>query len=414
MASRIVVIGLPPAASLPPVALLIGSRRQLELVDVPPGARTAGWDGDIDAVLGIIAVEPGMVGVLASGDPGFFGIVRVLAERFGPPALDVRPAVSSVSLAFARLGLPWDDALVVSAHGRRLEQAAAAAERAVVAQAGKAAVLVSPDNPPEALGKELLALGLEAEIAVCSRLGLAGETVTRTDVGGLAAGAWDPLSIVIMLRGDPVAGSARLASGFSLPREGKPVTWGRPEAVFDHRDAMVTKAEVRAVAIGHLELPAEGVLWDVGAGSGSVGIECSLLAPGLAVFAIEQRPDDARRIEANARRLGARVTVVEGVAPAMLAHLPDPDRAFVGGGGPEVLAAVIARTARSHTGRQPERREGRVVATFAALDRAAAAAEQLGQMVQVAASRGERLPDGGWRLAAENPVFVVWGSGASW
>lgn len=381
MAERIVVVGV-PAGSLPPVDLLVGGRRHLALVDAGT-TPTRAVDGDLAAVLDAVAAERGTVGVLASGDPGFFGIVRALAARFGPPVLDVRPALSSVSLAFARLGLPWDDAMVVSAHGRPL-----AAATAAVAGAAKAAVLVSPDHPPEALGEALLALGVApVEVVVCSRVGLPGETVTRTDLPGLAGGHWDPLSVVVLLRGDPVAPQAQLSWG------------GRPEATFEHRGGMVTKAEVRAVALSKLRLPPTGVLWDVGAGSGSVAVECALAAPAIRAFAVERRADEAGRISANAARLGAAVTVVEGSAPAALHGLPDPDRAFVGGGGPGVLDAVLARL----------RPGGRLVATFAALDRAAAAAERLGQLVQVAACRGERLPDGGWRLAAENPVFVVWG-----
>ncbi|HEX3539513.1 MAG TPA: precorrin-6y C5,15-methyltransferase (decarboxylating) subunit CbiE [Acidimicrobiales bacterium] len=381
MAERIVVVGL-PGNCVPPVDLLVGGRRHLALVDAGP-TPTVAVEGDLASVLDAVAAERGTVGVLASGDPGFFGIVRALAARFGPEVLDVRPAPSSVSLAFARLGLPWDDAVVVSAHGRPLAAATSAA-----AGAAKAAVLVSPDQPPEALGKELLAQrAAPAEVVVCSRMGLPGEAVTRTDLAGLAAGTWDPLSVVVLLRGNAVASEAQLAWG------------GRPEATFDHRGGMVTKAEVRAVALSKLRLPPTGVLWDVGAGSGSVAVECALAAPGLGVFAVERQADDVRRISANAARLGAAVTVVEGSAPSALDALPDPDRAFVGGGGPAVLDAVVARL----------RPGGRLVATFAALDRAAAAAERLGQLVQVAASRGERLPNGGWRLAAENPVFVVWG-----
>jgi precorrin-6Y C5,15-methyltransferase (decarboxylating) len=285
-------------------------------------------------------------------------------------------------VAFARLGLPWDDALVVSAHGRPLSAAAALA-----AQGGKVAVLVSPDSPPEALGKELLALGAAAaEVAICSRLGDAGESVTRTDLAGLAAGTWDPLSVVVVLRGDPVPSAAGLS-------------WGRPEAAFAHRAGMITKSEVRAVALGKLDLPAQGVLWDIGAGSGSVAIECALLCPGLHVFAVERAVAEARQITENAHSLGADVTVVAGAAPAVLVDLPDPDRIFVGGGGLEVLDDAMRRL----------RRGGRVVATYAAMDRAATAAERLGHLVQIGANRGERLPDGGWRLAATNPVFVVWG-----
>jgi precorrin-6Y C5,15-methyltransferase (decarboxylating) len=382
VAERIVVMGLPTPDALPVVALVVGGRRHLESVAVPPGVPTLAIGGDLVPVLDAIAAEAGKVVVLASGDPGFFGIVRALAERFGPATLDVRPAPSSVSLAFARIGLPWDDALVVSAHGRPLAAAAAA-----VASAAKAAVLVSPDSPPEALGKELLALGaVPATVVVCSRLGMAGEAVVPTDLDGLAAGSWDPLSVVVLVRGTPVAATAGQA-------------WGRPEAVFAHRQGMITKSEVRAVALGKLELPRRGVVWDVGAGSGSAAIECALLSPDLRVFAVERRPDDARRIEDNAGRLGAAVTVVEGEAPGALVRLPDPDRVFVGGGGLDVLAAVMARL----------RPDGQVVATFAAMDRAAAAAERLGHLVQVTAGRGERLPDGGWRLAGANPVFIVWG-----
>jgi precorrin-6Y C5,15-methyltransferase (decarboxylating) len=382
VAERIVVIGLPTADPLPPIALVVGGRRHLDSIALPPGVPALAIGGELAPVLDAIAAEAGTVAVLASGDPGFFGIVRALAQRFGPAALDVRPAPSSVSLAFARIGLPWDDALVVSAHGRPLAAAAAA-----VAWAAKAAVLVSPDSPPEALGKELVALGAApAQVAVCSRLGLAGEAVVHTDLDGLAAGVWDPLSVVVLVRGAPVAATA-----------GR--DWGRPEAVFAHRQGMITKSEVRAVALGKLQLPTRGVLWDVGAGSGSAAIECALLSPALRVFAVERRPDDARRIEDNASRLGAGVTVVAGEAPGALAPLPDPDRVFVGGGGLDVLDAVMARL----------RPDGQVVATFAAMDRAAAAAGRLGHLVQISAGRGERLPGGGWRLAGANPVFVAWG-----
>ncbi|HSS08630.1 MAG TPA: precorrin-6y C5,15-methyltransferase (decarboxylating) subunit CbiE [Acidimicrobiales bacterium] len=379
MAERIIVMGLPlTGRTLPAADLYVGGERHL----IAAGVGGLAIGRGVPAVLAAIEHAAGTVCVLASGDPGFFGIVRALAARFGPEGLEVHPAPSSVSLAFARLGLPWDDATVVSAHGRPLGDAA----RAVVGSA-KAAVLVGPEAPPEALGKELLALdATPAEVAVCTRLGLERETITRTDLPGLAARTWDPLSVVIVWRGNPVAPARALA-------------WGRPDALFEHRAGMVTKSEVRAVALGKLDLPATGVLWDIGAGSGSVGIECSLVAPGLRVFAIERRPDDAARIEANAGRLGAAITVVRGEAPGALFDLPNPDRVFIGGGGLSVVQSALGRL----------RPGGRAAATFAALDRAAAAADVLGHLVQIAASRGDRLPDGGGRRAAENPVFVVWG-----
>jgi precorrin-6B C5,15-methyltransferase / cobalt-precorrin-6B C5,C15-methyltransferase len=379
MAERIVVVGLPTAAPLPAAGLVVGGDRHLS--GLAPGVKTMAIGGDLEPVLAAIEAEPGPVCVLASGDPGFFGIVRALAARFGPTRLEVRPAPSSVSMAFARLGLPWDDAVVVTAHGRPLADAAR-----VAAGTAKAAILVSPTSPPEALGKELLSLAVSADVVVCSRLGLDRESVTRTDVAGLASGTWDPLSVVVVLRSDPIPTSAGLA-------------WGRPESAFAHRAGMVTKAEIRAAALGKLGLPATGVLWDVGAGSGSVAVEASLLCPGLRVFAVERRPDDASLVEANASSLGAEVTVIRGDAGSVLASLPAPDRAFVGGGGLTVLDGVLGRL----------RPGGRIVASFAALDRAAGAADRLGHLIQLAVNRAERLPDGGWRLVPDNPVFLAWG-----
>ncbi len=374
----IVVLGMPSEVDVE-ADLFVGGRRHLE---GRPGRHLV-VGGDLGPVLDGIAAEPGRVCVLASGDPGFFGIVRALAARFGPGALDVRPAVSSVSLAFARLGLPWDDAVVVSAHGRPLRGAAR-----VAAGAAKAAVLTSPESPPEALGKELGVLGARHRRAVvCSRLGTAEEQVADVDLDGLAAGTWDPVSVVVLLDAE-VAPEPVLAWG-----------WGLPEARFDHRPGMITKAEVRAVALGKLGLPPNGVLWDVGAGSGSVAVECARLCPQLRVIAVERDTDQAGRVRSNAARHGVRVEVVEGEAPGVLAGLPDPDRAFVGGGGLDVLDAVLGRLAPG----------GRVVAAFAALDRAAAAATRLGHMVQVGIASGSVLPDGGVRLAAQNPVFVAWG-----
>jgi precorrin-6Y C5,15-methyltransferase (decarboxylating) len=325
--------------------------------------------------------------VLASGDPGFFGIVRTLLKVADRRQLVVLPSPSSVSLAFARLAIPWDDAVVVSAHGRPLEDAVR-----IVRVTRKTAVLTSPDNPPEALGKALRRAGATIDFAaVCSRLGYPDEKITDVDLDTLATGSWDPLSVVVLLgpEGLPVVGWGA----------GKPVAWGLPESAFEHRSGMITKAELRAVVLGKLALPPAGVLWDVGAGSGSVAVECARLCPGLTVFAVERRPDDVERILANAAAHAVAVHVVEGESPEALNRLPHPDRVFVGGGGTTVLDEIVRRL----------RPQGRIVATYAALNRAAEAAEILGSLIQVGVSRGDRLPDGGWRLAAENPVFVAWG-----
>lgn len=366
------------AAALSSADLVMGSRRHLDAVTVPPGATVSELPADLAGAideLGRARAGGARVCLLASGDPGFFGIGRLAADRLGAGAVRIHPAPSSVALAFGRAGVHWDDAVVVSAHGR---DPAAAAE--AVSRHPKVAVLCSPGAPPEEIGRRAMAAASGArQVVVASRLGEAEEQVWHGDLGGLAGERFDPLSVVICLSPGPSEAG----------RE-----WGRPEAGFRHRGGMITKAEIRAVALGKLALPPAGVMWDVGAGSGSVGIESSHLAPGLRVFAVERKDLDILRDNTT----GTGVVVVEGSAPEALARLPDPDRAFVGGGGLDVLDAV----------RQRLRPGGRIVATYASPARAVEAAERLGQMVQVSISRA--VPAGGaLRLAAENPVFVCWG-----
>jgi precorrin-6B C5,15-methyltransferase / cobalt-precorrin-6B C5,C15-methyltransferase len=386
------VYGPDASTALAKAEVVVGSPRQLEsTISLRiSGAVTVTLAGPLDAVLARIATESDAgrpVCVLASGDPGFFGIVRVLGAHFGPARLQVHPAPSSVSLAFARLGLSWDDAAVVSAHGRSLPEAVAAVRSS---PNPSVAVLTSPDNPPESVAAALIDAGersgVETTAAVCSRLGEDAEALTVSDLAVVAGGSFDPMSVLIVTGRTARPQSASLA-------------WGLGESAFDHRDGMITKAEVRAVALGKLSVPPRGVVWDVGAGSGSVGIECARLSPGLKVFAIERDREQAARIRANAERHRVAVTVVEEFAPAALAGLPDPDRVFVGGGGIDTLESALGRL----------RPGGVIVATYAIVDRAVAAASMLGNLVELSVSRG--LPTGelGMRLKAENPVFVCWG-----
>jgi precorrin-6B C5,15-methyltransferase / cobalt-precorrin-6B C5,C15-methyltransferase len=334
--------------------------------------------------------------VLASGDPGFFGILRALLRRFDRRSLRVLPAASSVAIAFARLGIPWDDATVVSAHGRPLADAIGA-----IRVTPKVAVLTSPASPPEAVGQALIEAGSAMDlVAVCSRLGSPDEQVLELSLPELASGHFDPLSVVILVGpgGLPILGWGPAETPLTRTRT---LAWGLPDATYEHRGQMITKAETRAVVLAKLALPASGVLWDVGAGSGSVGIECALVRPGLTVLAVEHDPEAGARVAANAAALGAGVHVVTGRAPEVLNGLPAPDRVFVGGGGIPALTTALGRL----------RAGGRVVATYAALDRAAQGAELLGNLVELHTAPAVRLPDGGWRLGARSPVFVAWGPG---
>jgi precorrin-6Y C5,15-methyltransferase (decarboxylating) len=370
-------------AALAHADVLIGAPRHLDGLSPQPAGERIPLQGPLDEVLDLAAARSASgqrVCLLAAGDPGFFGLVRLASARLGATRLAVHPAPSSVALAFARLGASWDDAIVVSAHGRPLGPAVAA-----VAGHAKVAVLVSPDQPPEALGRALMEAGCgPRSIAVCSRIGEADEAIVHCDVAGLATGSFPPLSVVVARAPDA--------------SQGMGLSFGADDDRYAHRQGMITKAEVRAIVLGKLTLPAVGVLWDLGAGSGSVGIECARVAPGLRVFAVERRADDVERLRANSAGTG--VTVVEGEAPDILAALPDPDRVFVGGGGLDVLDAALLRL----------RPGGVVAATYAAVDRASAAWVRLGHLVQVAINRGVVVgTDGAVRLQAENPVFVCWG-----
>ncbi|MDP1819920.1 MAG: precorrin-6y C5,15-methyltransferase (decarboxylating) subunit CbiE [Acidimicrobiales bacterium] len=365
--------------------VLVGSRRHLAHTHSSPKAEHLELTNPLPVLFDSIDEhrrQGRRVCVLASGDPGFFGITRSLAEHLGPAAVRVHPAPSSVALAFATQGWSWDDATVASAHGRSLEPAIAA-----VATSPKAAVLTDPTNPPEAIGAALLQHGPERDVVVVSRIGERDESVHHTDLAGLAAGHFDPMSVVLLRT------PAHAAS------DEPTIRWGRSEDAFAHRDGMITKAEVRAVALGKLALHPTGVLWDVGAGSGSVGIEAALLAPRLQVFSIERDAHDAARIAANAAAHDANITVVTGTAPDALADLPDPDRVLIGGGGIDVLDECLNRL-------MPD---GVIVATYVLLDRALAAHGRLGNMIQVRVDRCVPLGALGVRMEPLNPVFVCWG-----
>ncbi|MFE9447468.1 precorrin-6y C5,15-methyltransferase (decarboxylating) subunit CbiE [Streptomyces sp. NPDC006739] len=378
-------------------ALVVGGRRHLDAVRLPEGARRVvlGALGPALDTIGEYVGKDLPVVVLASGDPGFFGVVRVLAERFGAERLDVRPGVSSVAAAFARLGLPWDDAVVVSAHGRDPRTAVN-----VCLAHPKVAVLTGPGAGPAELGA---ALPPDRVLVVASALGdPQHESVRRVTAAEAAGRDWGTaVNVVLCLDGTRAPGAVRTVAGVPV----MPERWALEEDEFAHRDSMITKFEVRALALARLGPRLGDLVWDVGAGSGSVAVECARL--GAAVVAVEKDPDGVERIRANAAAHGVDVRVVSGSAPGVLARLPDPDAVFVGGGGRE-LPAVVAECAR--------RARRAVVVAVAALDRVPAAREALGAAgfscdgVLLQSSRLAPLPGDVTRLAATNPVFLLWGT----
>ncbi|MER6100818.1 precorrin-6y C5,15-methyltransferase (decarboxylating) subunit CbiE [Streptomyces sp. NPDC001832] len=381
--------------------LVVGARRHLEAAGLPEQAERIVL-GPLAPALDRIAEHAHRVGarvvVLASGDPGFFGIVRALAERFGPEVLDVRPGAPSVAVAFARLGLAWDDAVVVSAHGRDPQTAV----NACLAHP-KVAVLTGPGAGPAELAAGLVHEAGGRTLVVATALGdPERERVERLSPGEATARDWpDPVSVVLCLDESQVLSPVRTLAGTPAG----PGRWALDETEFEHRDSMITKFEVRALALARLGPRTGDLVWDIGAGSGSVAVECARL--GAAAVAVEKTSDGVERIRANAAAHAVYVRAVHGSAPAVLDDLSDPDAVFIGGGGRELPAIVTACARRARRS---------VVVALAALDRvpevraALTGAGLVPEGVLLQSSRLAPLPGEVTRLASTNPVFLLWGT----
>ena len=399
-------LGADALAVLASATLVVGGARHLAAVPVPEGARTI-QVGALEPALDAIARHEGNTVVVASGDPGFFGIVRRLRAG-GLEVARVIPALSSVAAAFAAIRLDWDDAAVVSAHGGG-SGSSRSLRRAVNACLAhpKVAVLTGPRAMPRDLAKALLAAGLKANdrvVWIAEKLGTDEERVRSYDLAEAAATASEDPNVALFLAPIP----AREAAGWLAGARSGGMTASDdpfvplPDEAFEHRDGQITKLETRTLVVSLLGPKFGRLIWDLGAGSGSVGIECA--RRGAAVLAVERDSESCERIRRNAAKHGGTgLYICAGDAGDHAARLPDPDAVFIGGGGMDVLRMVL------------DRRPPRLVATFASLERASSVLPHLaGHGYQAdgilqQASRFAPLPDGTHRLAAQNPVFVVWG-----
>jgi precorrin-6Y C5,15-methyltransferase (decarboxylating) len=394
----VVVVGVPVAGlvaldergreAVADATLLCGGRRHLD--EVPPHGEERVEIGDVGACVERLRHRrrEELAVVLATGDPLLFGIGATLVRELGHDQVTVIPAVSAVQEVFARARLPWHGCRLLSAHGRDPAPALAAA------LAGPAAAILCDDrNPPQRLARALLEAGMEdCRAVVGERLGGPVERVVDTTLSAVAAGSWNGHSVLVLDRGDAPAAAAVRGE------------FGRPEGRFSHSGGMITRGEVRAVVLARLHPAGASVIWDVGAGSGSIGIEALGLAPAARLWAVERDPDQIVHLRANAAALApGRVEVVEGGAPEALGGLPDPDRVVVGGHGGrlgEILGCVRARL----------RPGGRLVGSFATLDAVLIARAALGdwtpEVSQLSVARAVAAGRG-LRLRAEDPVFVV-------
>jgi precorrin-6B C5,15-methyltransferase / cobalt-precorrin-6B C5,C15-methyltransferase len=366
--------------------------RELRAERVPVGT-------DLSAEVRLIEANLGRkrIAIVAGGDPLFYGIARYLCDRLGQERFEVVPHVSSMQMAFARVKESWDEAFLTNLAAHPLEEVL---DRIRVAEV--VGLFTSEEEDPPSVARALLARGLDYFRAyVCENLGAPDERVTQGELVDIAEMEFAPLNVMILKR-KPGRPDQRRAPGRFR-------SFGNPDDVFAQsrpKSGLITQAEVRAIALAQLAIGPGSVVWDVGAGSGSVAIEAAQLSePGM-VFAIEEDAADYHLILANADSFGARnVKAVHGTAPAVFVGLPAPDAVFVGGTGKEVRRLLEAAFAALRPG-------GRMVvnvATLEALSTTYAALKGLAGAVEaslVSVARGVEQMES-LRFEAVNPTFLL-------
>lgn len=260
--------------------------------------------------------------LVCGGDPLFYGVARYLCDRLGKDGFEVVPHVSSMQLAFARVKESWEDAYLASLAGRPLEPVL---DR--IRTAEKVGLFSSDQHQPNQVARALLGRQIDYFRAyVCENLGSPDERVTQAELPELADMEFSPLNVLILIRKPGRPDRARLGGRRIFGNADDVFEPGRPAS------GLATQAEVRAMALAQLDIRPTSVVWDVGAGGGSLAIEAAQLASLGTVFAIEPEAADVALIESNAQAFGAaNVRTVAGRAPEAFAGLPDPDAVFIGG-----------------------------------------------------------------------------------
>ncbi|WP_405446236.1 precorrin-6y C5,15-methyltransferase (decarboxylating) subunit CbiE [Streptomyces achromogenes] len=412
MADRVTVIGwdgspLTAAArgALGAATLVAGAAHHLALPEVPPAAERIRL-GSLPLAARRIAAHRGTAVVLADGDPGFFGVVRTLrAPEYGLE-VEVVPAVSSVATAFARAGMPWDDAQVVVAHPRTLRRAVN-----VCRAHPKVAVLTAPGAGPAELG--LLLEGVHRTFVICEELGTEREQVSVVTSDKAADHTWRDPNVVIVIGGPAGAGEGGGWIAGRDPGTG-PRGWVQPDASYAAGTAhgpgggpgggaagVLGEGErevLRAAQLARLGPRTGDLVWDIGCGAGAFAAEAA--RAGAAVIAVDHDPAACARTEGAARRFGVQLQVVYGSAPHVLENLPEPDVVRVGGGGPAVVSAVA------------DRRPRRIVTHAATRDAAERVGRDLtehGYQVQCALIQSVELDTRAWTETERNVAFLLSG-----
>ncbi|MGX2998245.1 precorrin-6y C5,15-methyltransferase (decarboxylating) subunit CbiE [Streptomyces sp. JNUCC 64] len=394
MADRVTVIGwdgspLPAAArsALAAATLVAGAAHHLAFPEVPLRAERVRL-GSVALAARRIASHRGTAVVLADGDPGFFGVVRALRDPELGLEVEVVPATSAVARAFARAGMPWDDAEVVVAHRRTLRRAVN-----VCRAHTKVAVLTSPGAGPAELG--LLLDGVHRTFVICEELGTDRERVTVVTSDKAADHTWRDPNVVLSIGGAAAPEPGWIAG--RAPGTG-PRGWALPADVYGHGLRESENDRLRAAQLARLGPRVGDLVWDIGCASGAFAVEAARF--GAAVIAVDQYPDNCARAAATARRFGVQLQTVHGRAPHVLESLPEPDVVRVGGGGAAVVSAVA------------DRRPGRIVTHAATRDTAERVGRDLaehGYEVECALLQSVELDTRAWTERERTVGFLLSG-----
>ena len=375
-------------AALRQADLILGARRLLAVL--PAGCtenRAAAYRPDeVAELLQTSGAENAVL--VYSGDTGFYSGASSMMEKL--EALGVRarvlPGLSSIQLLAAALGRPWQGWNLVSAHGRTCDPVAECM------QGRPTFFLTGGSEDPATLCAQLAAEGFgDVQAVVGQCLGTPEEKIFRGSVKELAAGRFNSLSVLLVEAAEV------------LPRRAP----GLPDEAFERGDVPMTKQEVRAAVLAKLAVRPEDILWDVGAGTGSVSVELALAAPRGRVYAVECRLEGCALIKANREKFRTRnLVLVEGLAPAALSALPAPDAVFIGGSKGSLAAIVDAALDKN-----PDARICVSAIALESLSAAVAALTAKGRTVQVsqiAVSRARAV--GGLHLMmAQNPIYLITG-----
>jgi precorrin-6B C5,15-methyltransferase / cobalt-precorrin-6B C5,C15-methyltransferase len=344
--------------------VLLGTERTLALVP-KSGAQQHTISTDLNQLVATLQKAAGKrVALLLYGDPMFYGLARYVSERMGKDRFVVVPHVSSMQLAFARVMETWEEAYLSDLAKHPLD---AVLEKIRTAQ--KVGLFTTDQCGPADVAKALLGRRIDYFTAyVCENLGARDERVTRGSLAEIAAQKFDSLNVLILIRDPNAPDRPRDSVGRRL--------FGNPDEAFlqsKPKQGLLTPAEVRSIALAQMDIAPSSIVWDIGAGSGSVSIEAAQMAPDGAVYAIEMDAEDHGLIRQNAERfVVANVSAVLGRAPEACDELPDPDAVFIAGGGREItrISEVVYRRLRPG---------GRLVVNVVSIDHLAELREAIGR-----------------------------------